>query len=521
MTLGRRSWFRWSALALSASVVLAVAAGLAWEAWQATERHRAAAEGTLRDYAEHAADAFRQRYIGRAWVAVDAIFRPGAGRPAVPRLRPRYLFRLSLADSSFEVDGPPLSERRRQYLLAQVNLPEVRHWREWDYNSVVDTLGPEPELVYLSARRAVDGELLGVRGFAVGLDQVAAVLLRPALGTGALLAVPGQGRMISNDSLLSVTVLQPGGPRMLQVSPMLYRGDYAATVHASRFLGAWKLRVTLNPELAPGLLIGGLPPTRAPVLAAMVLLATVLVGITVFVVWRGLELARLRSEFVASISHELRTPLAQILLFGESLTLGRMQSRRDVRSAGRVIVDEARRLMRLVDNVMLFSRNTRPSPPSTREPLAPLLREVIDAFAPVAAVSGAQVSTTRVDDIAAPVDLGAIRQVLFNLMENAVKYGPRGQHVSLGLAAVDGHARLWVEDEGPGIPPAEREHVWQPFVRLRRDVDRQTAGSGIGLSLVREVVARHRGSARIEETPAGGARVVVDLPHGGPLSGAE
>jgi signal transduction histidine kinase len=245
----------------------------------------------------------------------------------------------------------------------------------------------------------------------------------------------------------------------------------------------------------------------------MVLLAGVLVAITIYLAWRALELARLRSEFVASVSHELKTPLAQILLFGESLTLGRMHSRGDVRSAGRIIVDEARRLMRLVDNVMLFGRNAAPSaPPTTVEPLAPLLREAIAAFAPVAAASAAQVSATRVDDIAAPVDPGAIRQILLNLMENAVKYGPRGQTVSLGLAAVDGRVRLWVEDQGPGIPASEREHVWQPFVRLRRDIDRQTAGSGIGLSLVRDVVARHRGSARIEETPAGGTRVIVDLP---------
>jgi signal transduction histidine kinase len=104
--------------------------------------------------------------------------------------------------------------------------------------------------------------------------------------------------------------------------------------------------------------------------------------------------------------------------------------------------------------------------------------------------------------------------VLLNLLDNAVKYGPRGQTISLGLALADGRARLWVEDEGPGIPPGDRARVWRPFVRLARDVDRQTAGSGIGLSLVREIVTRHRGTARIEGTPAGGTRVVVELPDG-------
>ena len=70
-----------------------------------------------------------------------------------------------------------------------------------------------------------------------------------------------------------------------------------------------------------------------------------------------------------------------------------------------------------------------------------------------------------------------------------------------------------MEDEGPGIPPADRARVWRPFVRLARDVERQTAGSGIGLSLVRDIVARHRGTAVIESTLAGGARVVIELPE--------
>jgi signal transduction histidine kinase len=342
-------------------------------------------------------------------------------------------------------------------------------------------------------------------------------VLRPALSGLALLPVPRRARL-SNDSLLSATVVQPNGPRRFELSPRRYPDDYSATIHGSRFLGAWSLRVALNPRLAPRLLIGGLPPGRAPILAALLLLAVALVAVTIFVVWRALELARLRSEFVASVSHELKTPLAQILLFGESLTLGRMQSKGEVRSAGRIIVGEARRLMRLVDNIMLFGRSARLSPaPETVEPLAPLLRDAVNAFAPIAAAANSQILASRVDDVAAPVDRPAIRQVLLNLLDNAVKYGPRGQTVSLGLAAVDGHARLWVEDEGPGIPVSERERVWQPFVRLRRDVDGQTAGSGIGLSLVHQIVARHRGRARIEEAPAGGTRVVVDLPQAQPM----
>jgi signal transduction histidine kinase len=197
-----------------------------------------------------------------------------------------------------------------------------------------------------------------------------------------------------------------------------------------------------------------------------------------------------------------------------------MRTRRDVRVAGGVIVGEARRLLRLVDNVLLFGReNRRLEVQMKEEPLAALVRDVVAGFAPVAAAVETRLATVRVDDVAAPVDDEAIRQVLLNLLDNAVKYGPRGQTVSLGLALADGRARLWVEDEGPGIPPGDRARVWRPFVRLARDVDRQAAGSGIGLSLVREIVTRHRGTATIEGTPGGGTRVVVELP--GARAGAE
>jgi signal transduction histidine kinase len=102
--------------------------------------------------------------------------------------------------------------------------------------------------------------------------------------------------------------------------------------------------------------------------------------------------------------------------------------------------------------------------------------------------------------------------VLLNLLDNAVKYGPPGQHIRVTLAPDSGHAVLAVEDEGPGIPTEERERVWTPFYRLSRDIDSAVAGSGIGLSVVRELVERHGGRVRVESAPRQGARFVVTLP---------
>jgi signal transduction histidine kinase len=110
------------------------------------------------------------------------------------------------------------------------------------------------------------------------------------------------------------------------------------------------------------------------------------------------------------------------------------------------------------------------------------------------------------------LDRGALRQILLNLLDNAVKYGPAGQTIVVGSEVSGDRARLWVEDEGPGIPHEHRQRVWEPYVRLSRQAEATTGGSGIGLSVVRELVSLHGGRTRVEGAPGGGARIVIELP---------
>ena len=275
-----------------------------------------------------------------------------------------------------------------------------------------------------------------------------------------------------------------------------------------------KIRASLDPGAAGQLIAGGLPRSRLPLLLGTLLLTAGLLVAAILQVGRERALARLRADFVSGVSHELRTPLAQIRLFAETLLLDRVRSPEERRRSLEIIDQEARRLTLLVENTLQFSRaeggGTRLTPPS-RE-LAPLVSEILEAFAPLAD-GRARVVSELPAGVSAPVDADALRQVLGNLLDNAVKYGPAGQRILVRLANRGDTVSLSVEDEGPGIPEPERRRIWERFVRLDRDRETHRAGTGIGLSVVRDLVELHGGSVRVEEGESGGARFVVSLPR--------
>jgi signal transduction histidine kinase len=243
---------------------------------------------------------------------------------------------------------------------------------------------------------------------------------------------------------------------------------------------------------------------------------TLLLGMALLLVRREAELVRLRADFVSSVSHELRTPLAQIRMFTETLLLGRVRSDVERRRSLEIIDQEARRLARLVENVLLFSKSqggrvTPLAPEPTR--VAEEIRSAVESFVPLCRSRSVEVRLELQESITAPVDRGALRQMLVNLLENALKYGPSGQRITVGAALFDETARIWVDDEGPGIPAAERERVFDSFYRIApQEGEARRSGSGIGLSVVRELAKLHGGTARAEDAPGGGARLTVELP---------
>jgi signal transduction histidine kinase len=273
-------------------------------------------------------------------------------------------------------------------------------------------------------------------------------------------------------------------------------------------------RVGLNTDFAGMLVVGGLPRSRVPMLIALFVIAAGLLTVALLQLRRQQELARLRTEFVSGVSHELRTPLAQIRWFAELLRMGKLRSEEErARSAG-IIDQEARRLTYLVENVLNFSRSENgtnrisPSPVDFDHEID----EAIELFAPLARARKMTVASALDSSAVVSLDRDALRQILLNLLDNAVKYGPAGQTITVGSEIAGDRARIWVEDNGPGIPHDQRQRVWEPYVRLTREAESATGGSGIGLSVVRELVTMHGGRTRAESAPGGGARVVIELP---------
>ncbi|MBL8959127.1 MAG: HAMP domain-containing histidine kinase, partial [Gemmatimonadetes bacterium] len=252
---------------------------------------------------------------------------------------------------------------------------------------------------------------------------------------------------------------------------------------------------------------------RVPVHVVIALLTLQLAAAVAWYLGRQRTLARTRRDFVASVSHELRTPLAQIRLFTETILLGRAASSAEQEKWLGIISRETRRLGDLLENVLVFAQldADRARLEMERTDLGELVEDIVEGYVPVAERKGMRLLADAPSGIVIHADPRAMRQVVVNLLDNALKYGPTGQVVRIEVMREEELAVLAVEDGGEGIPLESRGKLFEPFVRLGRFAG-TTAGSGIGLAVVRDIVRLHEGEIRVEDGAGGGARFVVELP---------
>ncbi|WP_338205386.1 HAMP domain-containing sensor histidine kinase [Candidatus Nephthysia bennettiae] len=219
---------------------------------------------------------------------------------------------------------------------------------------------------------------------------------------------------------------------------------------------------------------------------------------------------RLR-RFVADASHELRTPLTSIRGYSELLRGGAARSPEDGALARRRIEEEAVRMSVLVDDMLLLARLDQ-GRPLERDPvdLQPIAE---DAVADARAVAPERtVALSAPQTVSVTGDEMRLRQVVGNLVRNALVHTPAGTPVEIGLSTAGAMAILTVADHGRGLPAGTADRIFEPFFRADPGRSRDRGGSGLGLSIVAAVVAAHQGTARVSETAGGGATFSVELP---------
>jgi two-component system osmolarity sensor histidine kinase EnvZ len=205
---------------------------------------------------------------------------------------------------------------------------------------------------------------------------------------------------------------------------------------------------------------------------------------------------RQRTEMLAGVSHDLRTPLTRmklaLALIGEDSAVAELKS-------------DVAEMERLVNLYLDFARGE-----GTETIVATDIALLIEDVAAAAERQGAALTLARIDELVLPVRPNALRRCLSNLIANARHYGHR---VWVSILPVEDGIDILIDDDGPGIPPAERERVFQPFIRLDTSRNPSTGGVGLGLTIARDVARSHGGDVRLETSRHGGLRARVHLPR--------
>jgi signal transduction histidine kinase len=229
------------------------------------------------------------------------------------------------------------------------------------------------------------------------------------------------------------------------------------------------------------------------------------------------DLARLQADFVSAVSHEFRTPLAAMRQLSELLAAGRVPVDARRQQYYESLAGESRRLQRLVENLLDFSRLEAGGRPYRREPLDPraLVEQVVAEFQAQLSQPECRIEIAGSD---APVVLLADREALalalHNLIDNAVKYSGPGRTVRVEWGRQNDRVALRVRDEGPGIAAGERDRIFKKFVRGAAAAN--VRGTGVGLAMVQLVVAGHGGEVVVDSQPGAGATFTMLLPSAAP-----
>jgi two-component system phosphate regulon sensor histidine kinase PhoR len=227
------------------------------------------------------------------------------------------------------------------------------------------------------------------------------------------------------------------------------------------------------------------------------------------------ELEGVRQDFVANVSHELRTPLSLIKSTAETLIDGAKDDPAVATRFLEIIDKHANRLTLLIDDLLLLARldSGRIDLKFQALPLRDAAQDSLDDFALIARGRGVTLENTVPDELVARADPERLRQVLSNLIDNAIKYGRAEGRVTVGgRVLTEGYVELSVRDDGPGIPAEAKARIFERFYRVDKARSREQGGTGLGLAIVKNVMQAHGGEVRVESAPGAGTTFFLKLP---------
>jgi signal transduction histidine kinase len=230
---------------------------------------------------------------------------------------------------------------------------------------------------------------------------------------------------------------------------------------------------------------------------------------------RSRRLAEMQFRFAAGVSHDLRTPLTAIRGAAFNLDEGLVKEPAAIGRYAKLILRNAEELTSMIENVLAFSASLHSEKEERREVFAvgDLLEHAAASMAQEIGQAGCRIELTVAPELPAVAgDPVALELVFRNLIGNAVRHGAAGKWIGVSAARCGDSVEIRVSDRGPGIPETELNRIFEPFYRGEQTRAQRVQGTGLGLSLVRTTVERHKGAVEVHNFPGGGAQFTVRLP---------
>lgn len=400
----------------------------------------------------------------------------------------------SVAQKSFRSNRQELvalSKNTVQQGAADATDPPASGWISWSWENRLHLLGWVQDD---TGRYGVELEVMAV------LSRLVESIPDPTFADGVLALVDDRGRIMHQRGAL---IIDAETPRL-------------ASVPIGELLPHWQVSIYAPPGG------GAAPGGRAMILITGLVVSTFVCtlllggGLLMWQTQRSLRDAQQKTSFVSNVSHELKTPLTTIRMYAELMGEERITDEDKRRRYLGVIVEESRRLTRLVNNVLDFSRLEQGRKKYRLESIElwDLLRDTLDTHLPRLEQAGMTLETA-IPDLPCPLrtDRDAVEQALLNVIDNAIKYADRGGSVSVRAKAEPARAVIHILDRGPGIPPDQRELVFEKFHRVDDSLTAARTGSGLGLSIARRLLRDLGGDLRTAEREGGGSIFSLIVPR--------